>query len=369
MRLLARAASEQVAAASDPAAQIVLMSLVTLAGDASPGEEVDDLATELMSSPPSPDPVPFVLGVLRLPLGTAAAETVLEELGAFVEGAPLEQARNLAIGGRVALEAFGYDPLPKLIERWVRARGQVGQFWPWMPIGVGIPALLAEGLQQVASDDTFVELVEEAASTVASRADGGAAAELVRVIAGRVATMALSQLDAMLEALTELAAIPVDTSDVASALETRAIGEPGLGAFTTFIHRLADSGVQELRPTAMRLAERGAAAGGIPLGDVAWLVRTTNGTDAARRVVVRAIETETIDQVAELLSSVPALRRHSDIRLAAAVRARTLTAPDEVQRLLDAARSYRRPTEPEYQAAIDEVGDGGRRNLPISCSP
>lgn len=86
------------------------------------------------------------------------------------------------------------------------------------------------------------------------------------------------------------------------------------------------------------------------------MVRVTNGTDEARRVTTRAIETEAADQVAGLIRSLPALRHHQEVRLAAATRAQGAGSPDEARALLDAARDYHRPTDPLYQAAIDDLG-------------
>jgi hypothetical protein len=354
-RIIAGVAASNVAAGMDPDPLEVLLTIARLAADASEGPEIDALATSIMSTPP-PDAVPFLRAALKLPVGTAGATALENGLDSWLATCSIDDARLLLIDGSEDVDAAELSGSDAVVERWISGAGP-----DWAALATEIDGgdtadLLAGAAESVTDDSMFGRLASEATSVSSARSDIAAGQALVRVIAQRVPTLAIGILAGIGPTLVTLRSSGCLIADVTSAVEARAIADPDFATYIGAVHALDTSGVVGLRGAVRRLAERGAASGGVPIGEIEWMVRVTNGTDEARRVTTRAIESEAVDQVAGLIRSLPALRRHQEVRLATAIRAQGAASPDEARALLDAARDYQRPTDPRYQVAIDDLG-------------
>jgi hypothetical protein len=117
-----------------------------------------------------------------------------------------------------------------------------------------------------------------------------------------------------------------------------------------------------MRALAKHLAARGSAAGGIALADVEWLIRSSGGTNEARHVLVRAIESEDVTAVCQVVDSVvETLRRHREVRMALTMRAATAgVSEDEATALLRSATSWQAPHGADvagYRAALTDVAN------------
>ena len=90
-----------------------------------------------------------------------------------------------------------------------------------------------------------------------------------------------------------------------------------------------------------------------------WLVRSSGGTNEARHVLVRAIESGPIAQVCPVVDTVvDALHKHPDVRLALTRRANSGVSEEEATMLLNSALPWKMPGGPDlldYRQALTEV--------------
>lgn len=343
------------AAAADPQARPVLVGILKLLREAQAGPEIDQLASHLATSPPAPDPSQVLLAVLELPIQDATRATIPGALDQWIAGASLPDVQALVLGGRSTLRNFGYDPRGAVLERWTRGDGV-----DWAKTAAGATERPEAGpvVAKLAASTAlplFPGLVTESV-TVVSEVDRTAASMVIAALAPVVAGLSVNDLESLAPSLVVLQQLGADTAVLVAELEARAAVDPAVGVFAATMRKLDEAGFSGLGRVANPLARRGAAAGGIGLDEATWLVRATNGSNAARRVVIRLVESEAVDRLAPILPTLRTLRGHSEVRLAIAQRAPGLGTADEAQRLLDAARSYATPTQAEYQSAIDQVG-------------
>ena len=122
------------------------------------------------------------------------------------------------------------------------------------------------------------------------------------------------------------------------------------------VRQLQERGIKDMRALAGPLAARGSAAGGTLLEDVPWLVRCTRGSTEARRVAIRAIESESAPDVCRMSEAVcSGLKKHAEMGLALVRRAAAASTEEEATMLLGAALNWKKPggsDHQEYKASL-----------------
>lgn len=353
--LVAVVEAQAAAAATDPDSRPIVLGMLNLLRHGQPGPEIDHLSSVLATTPPAPDPAEFLLAVLALPIQEATRNTIPGALDRWISGAALADVQALVIDGRGQLNEFGYDARVAVLERWAAGGGVQ---WAMTAAKASEPPNAQPVVARLAASTAvphFARLVTES-TTVVEEVDSTSASDVIAAFSPALAGMALPDIESVTPSLVTLQRLGADTVGLVTALEARAAVDPALGPFATVVRKLDDAGFGGLGRVALPLARRGAAAGGIELDDVSWIVRATNGTNEARRAVTRLVESEPVDRLEPVLPTLRALRGHPDVRLAAAQRAPGLGSADEAGRLLGAVRGYQSPTQPEYQQAIDQVG-------------
>lgn len=346
-------------AAADPDARQVLIGIMRLLRQAEAGPEIDQLVSDLLSSPPTPEPSEILLLALALPVQDPVRSSFPGLLDRWIAGAGIGDVQVLALGGRATLRAVGYDPGEAILGRWTAGDGVE---WAKAAASSADPPDATPVVAKLAASTAlplFPRLVVESVIVVEAL-DPAAATNVVSALQPAMKQppggLSVSDLESLVSSLVTLQRLGADTSPLVTSLEARAVADPALGALATAMRKLDEAGFKGLGPVAGALVRRGAAAGGIALDEAPWLVRATNGSNEARRVVTRLIESEPVDRVAAILPNLRALNKHPDVRLAAGLRAVGLGSPEEVKTLLESVKAYRVPTQPEYQAAIDELG-------------
>ena len=329
--------------------------LAALLRTAPPGDEIDQLATSMAARPGTFNPPARFASVLRLPVQENTKPAITNAVTAWLQGASLDAARRFVIDDAEALTDFDFDPAPTLTKRWLAVEGH-----EWAELAVEFDddsdaELLPKALA-AAPDGHYPVLAEEAAGIAADRDNRQSGDAILDQLAVRCPQVAADRLADLGDALEHLQRIGVDCSPLAAAIATRIGSEPALAQLTHSVRQLHERGIKDMRTLATPLAARGSAAGGILLADVPWVVRCTNGSNEARRVAIRVIESDPVQSVCELSNSIcPGLRRHAEVNLALIRRAASVSAEDEATMLLDAASGWKKPVGDEYREYKEQL--------------
>jgi hypothetical protein len=323
--------------------------LAALLRTAPPGDEIDQLATSMAARPGTFNPPARFASVLRLPVQENTKPAITNAVTAWLQSASLDDARRFVIDDAEALTDFDFDPTSTLTKRWLAVEGR-----EWAELAVefddgGDAELLARALAG-AADGHYPVLAEEAAGIAADRGNRQSGDFLLDQLAASCPQLAADRLADLGNALEHLQRIGVDCLPLALAIETRIGSDPALAQLTHSVRQLHERGIKDMRTLAAPLAARGSAAGGILLADVPWLVRCTNGSNEARRVAIRVIESDPVASVCELSNAIySGLRRHTEVNLVLVRRAASVSAEDEATMLLNAASSWKKPVGDEYR--------------------
>lgn len=330
------------------------------------GAEVDQFAIAITQPPVAErfsTPERFA-ALLHLKTDGASRTAVETLVTTWFGTADEEEARTLTTEHRKALEVFDYDARSPLLARWVAGQGR-----QWAEIALDVddePSvdLLAETID-AAPGGRFVALLDDASAICECREDSEAAASVLRLIASRCATIDPSDLERASTAIATLVTSGSDPDAFVDALKERArTAEPG--PLAQALHALDDAGVPRLRGAAQALAERGAAAGGVGLADVEWLVRGSAGSARSRDVLVSTIHGSALSELAEVarigdgLSGT--LRRSGAVGAALVRRASEPDVDDDNARLLlEAAQRWKRPTGGQLDAYHEQLTEIAKR--------
>ncbi|MCL5734732.1 MAG: KAP family NTPase [Actinobacteria bacterium] len=316
--------------------------------------EVDQLAKLLVSLPGTVDPPARLASALRLSVSEEIKPAVVNPVTAWLQSAGESEARKLVIDEKSTLESFGVDPVPTLIGRWAASQGE-----NWARLAADFDngrnhGLLAGALSG-SPDNQYAKLSKEAAAIIASRGDKEAGDSLVGEMVRHLPRVSAGSLAEFGETLASLQGVNVDISPFIEALRTRIVGqESSLGDMANSIRELHEGGITEMRSLGVPLALRGSAAGGIQLEEVEWLVHATNGSNEARRVAVRVIESAPIQHVCRMSEGIRrGLRSHWEVNLALVRRANATSTEAETVSLLNATHGWNRPSGAELREYRD----------------
>jgi len=323
--------------------------LASLLRAATPGSEIDQLATSLVTVPGTVDVPARFASALRLPVQDAVKPVIDHTLTDWLRVATLPPATSLISDHGAALRDFGFDPVPVLTKRWAAAEGRE---WALLAVDFDggehaeiIPQALAG-----ASDNNYASLVEEAADIAASRRDMQLGHLLVDNLATRSSRLPAARLVDLAGALDRLQQAGVDYSALVDAIEARIGTEPTIGDLAHSVRQMHERGLRALRVLAAPLAARGSAAGGILREDVPWLVRHTGGSTEARRVAIRVIDSDAAPDVCSMAEDIrSSLKKHAEVGLALVRRAAGAPTGDEARMFLNNALRWRKPAGREYQ--------------------
>lgn len=323
--------------------------------------EIDQLAKVLVGLPGTVDPPARMTSVLRLPVSEGGKPVVINAVTAWLQGASEAEARVLIVDGQDALERFGMDPIPTLLNRWIASQGE-----KWARLAADFDngrnhGLLAQALSG-APDNRYTELAGEAATIIASRGDKEAGDSLVEEFVRHLPRIPAASLVELGDALASLREVGADISPFVAALQARIVGqESAIGDMASSVHQLHEGGISEMRALGAPLALRGSAAGGIELDEVEWLVRTTNGSNEARRVAIRVIETAPVPRVCQMVEQIRrGFRSHWEVNLALVRRANAVSAESEAFSVLSATRGWNKPAGAElreYQEQLTAIAN------------
>ena len=343
LQVAARATTQIPIMPDDDASNESLDGILSLLQSAPEGDEVDQLATALVAVPGTVKPAERMSWVLYLPVRPAARPGIERGLAGWLRRVKPDLAELLVIGHKEALATFGYDPTPVLTSRWIAGEGR-----RWAELAAEVnagadPALLAKVLPAT-PDVAYAGPIAEAAGIAEARRDRPAAESLMADIAVRAVTLPPAVIGKIGETLASLRRTGADLTPVVAALENRIGTDSAVGPLTHSVRLLHDYGIKEMRQLAKPLAARGSAAGGVDLDDVEWLVRSSGGSADARRVLVRAIETEPVAKVCPIVDGlVDLLRKNRDIRFALVRRISTGADEADVNLLLESALPWKMP--------------------------
>jgi hypothetical protein len=359
LRTIASQAAGQLAEVPDDVvAERSLMGILKLLRKAPPGDEVDQLATSLVESPGEVDPPSRMAACLELPVSAGAQAEINTGLVNWLEAVQPEFAEVLLTRGRKTLEAIGFDPRAVLMARWEASEGR-----RWAELGYEFDAgrdatLLAASLART-DDSTLAPFASEAAGIIEAKPRKAAARALVEELARRAQTLVSSAIGALAPPLLSLSRVGASLDPFVSTLRDRIADEPAIGDLTHAVRVLHDAGIKSVRPLAKGLAARGSAAGGIALADVDWVIRSSGGTNEARHVLVRAIETAPVPEVRPIVDAVvETLRHHREVRVALVNRAASGVSEDDATALLRSARPWQPPRGPDvasYHQALTTI--------------
>lgn len=359
MRQIAARATTQVPILPDDEEQNEsLDGILSLLQTAPAGDEVDQLATSLVGVPGTVDPPKRLSRVLYLPVRPAAKPAIESGLTIWLRSVRPDLAEGLVIGHREALKQFGYDATAILTSRWIGGEGR-----RWAELATDFndgadPELLTKVLPQT-PDASYVGPVAEAAGIAEANKDKAASEALVSDIASRIATLTPAILGKLGDTFGSLRHNGSDLSPVVAALESRIGTDPAVGPLTHSVRLLHEHGIKEMRELSKSLAARGSALGAVELEDIEWLVRSSSGSNDARRVVIRAIESGGVGLICPIVDAVAdPLRRHAEVRLALARRASSGVSEEEATMLLNTALGWKMPGGSdlaEYRRTLTEV--------------